>query len=313
MNFSSFDLNLLRVLDALLRERSTTRAGERIGLSQPAVSSALNRLRHALDDPLFIRRGKTFMPTEFAQSLEEPLRQALDELETMLGRAPFDPARSNMVFRISGSDFFAFFLMPRLGRHLMRAAPGVRVQLVDLVPDNYVDSLDRYLVDLAILPRMAFPAWVENAHVFTAPFEVIARRDHPRLTRAGVAEGDVIPLDLFCDLGHVLMSPEGRLEANTDIALRRLGRTRRVVMTMPFFSGVLRAVADSDLIAVLPAQFCRLAREDRSLGLAPYQAPVDVQPMQLHMAWSKRTASNAAHIWMREQIASLLDDINIVT
>jgi DNA-binding transcriptional LysR family regulator len=212
VNLSSFDLNLLRMMDSLLRERSTVKAAERVGLSQPAVSSALGRLRHSLGDTLFLRRGQGLEPTDYATSIAIPLRVILDDLESLLGGpSKFDPASSNASFKLSGSDFFAEMLMPKLAEQVSKLAPGMHVQLVDLVPDNFTGTLERYEVDLALIPATQFPDWVDHRPMFWSSFSVIARRDHPRLKRAGVVAGSVIPIDLFCDLGHVLFSPEGKL------------------------------------------------------------------------------------------------------
>ena len=299
------DLNLLRVLDALLQERSTVRAGERLGLSQPAVSAALGRLRLVLDDQLFFRKGQGLEPTDYALSLAEPLAQALQAVERVLRRPdPFDPAVSTARFRISGSDFFAEMLMPQLADRLAVAAPGVRVHLVDLVPDNYVDTLDRYEVDIALLPRTALPGWIEGRRVFSSTFSVIARKGHPRLAGAGIAPGDVVPLDLFCDLGHVIFSVEGNDSAMGDLALERIGRTRRVVMTLPVFSGVYCAVAGSDLIGLLPSTLAHRVRD--MAGFDIYEAPVALDRADIMMIWHKRHSANPAHRWMREQIAGLL-------
>lgn len=309
MNLSSFDLNLLRVLDALLQDGSTVRAGQRIGLSQPAVSAALGRLRASLGDPLFVRSGQRLQPTDFARSLALPLREILDSLESLLsGPGAFDPARAEQNFRVSGTDFFAEMLMPSLAGELFRSAPNVVVQLVDLVPDNYVNTLERYLVDIALLPKMAFPEWVQVQPVFHSSFVVVARTGHPRLGRAGLVPGDVVPLDLFCDLGHILMSPEGKLKALGDAALARIGRERRVVMTMPFFNGVYRAVAESDLVSLIPQQLAR--RMAPLVGLDIYHAPIPVDPALLYMIWHKRSSGNPAHRWLRELIARLLLPLN---
>ncbi len=309
MNLVSFDLNLLRVLDALLREQSTVRAGERIGLSQPAVSAALGRLRAALNDPLFIRRGNRLEPTDYARALALPLRDILDQLGTLLsGPAEFDPTESVQTFRISGNDFFADLLMPQLAAELQRVAPGIRVQLVDLVPDDYIQTLERYGVDIALAPRMEVPDWVGQRPVFHASFVMIARTGHPRLARAGIGPGDIVPIDLFCDLGHVLMSPEGKLQTIGDRALARVGRRRRVAMTMPFFSGVCRAVAESDLVALIPRQLAhRLAPV---LGLEIFHAPVPVDPALLCMIWHHRSTGNPAHRWLRDLVADMLLPLN---
>ncbi len=305
VNLYSFDLNLLRVLDALLQEHSTVKAGRRLGLTQPAVSAALGRLRGALDDELFFRRGQGLEPTAFALSLEAELREVLDRIGRLIqGPGKFDPATAQNRFRISGSDFFAEMLMPRLADRLQAVAPLVRVHLVDLVPDNYVDTLERYEVDLALIPKTQFPDWTECQQVFQSSFSVIARSGHPHLSKARLITGDIMPIDLFCDLGHVLFSPEGNDAAMGDEALARVGRKRHVVMTMPVFSGVYRAVAGSDLIALLPTALAHQVAP--SVGLEVLHLPVPVAPVQLVQVWHRRFTSSPAHVWLRDQIADLL-------
>jgi DNA-binding transcriptional LysR family regulator len=308
-NLSTFDLNLLRVLDVLLQEQSTTRAGARLGLSQPAVSAALGRLRAGLGDELLFRRGQGLQATEYALSLATPLRDILDRVETLIdGPAEFDPATSQANFKISGSDFFAEMLMPALAEKLQVTAPSVRVHLVDLVPDSYIDTLDRYDVHLALIPALDLPDWVEHRAVFRSSFSVIARAGHPRLIRSGLQPGDVVPIDLFCDLGHVLFSPEGNSKAMGDAALAKLGRERRVVMTMPAFSGVYRAVAGSDLIALLPTALAH--RVANTVGLEVFRPPMPVPTANLAMVWHRRVSASAPHRWLRDQIADLLKPLD---
>ncbi|MFZ2099379.1 MAG: LysR family transcriptional regulator [Oricola sp.] len=309
MNISGFDLNLLRVLDALLREGSTVKAGARIGLSQPAVSAALGRLRHALKDQLFVRRGQGLEPTDYARSLAMPLRAILDDLEALLS-APgeFDPAASQAAFKLSGSDFFAEMLMPRLAHEVSKRAPGMRVQLVDLVPYDYVNTLERYEVDIAMIPATGFPDWVDHRPVFWSTFSVIARDNHSRLKHANLIPGDTIPIDLFCDLGHVLFSPEGKLNAMGDAALTRVGRERRVVMTLPVFSGVCSAVSESDLIALIPTQLAHQVAA--RLKLDVYKAPMSIEPALITMIWHKRSTATPEHRWLRELIAEILTPLN---
>lgn len=308
-NISTFDLNLLRVLDAVLQYRSTVRAGQHLGLSQPAVSAALRRLRIALGDDLFFRRGQGLEPTHYALSLEAPLRDTLDRIEALIrGADVFDPATSDARFKVSGSDFFAEMLMPKLADRLSARAPLMRVHLVDLVPDSYVDTLERYDVDLALIPEMTLPDWVEGRPVFLSPYCVVARKGHPRLARAGVSAGATVPLDLFCDIGHVLFSPEGRAAAAGDAALAKVGRTRRVVMTMPVFSGVYRAVAGSDLIALLPVALAHHIAG--SVGLDVFKPPIPVDPVQITMIWHRRNSASPPHVWLRDQIGELLTPLD---
>jgi DNA-binding transcriptional LysR family regulator len=310
MNLAGFDLNLLKVLDALLREGSTTRAAARIGLTQPAVSAALSRLRLSLKDDLFVRQGQGLVATDFARSLEEPLREALLGLERLLiGQAAFDPAQSDLVYRIAGIDFFAEMLMPDLARVLGSEAPGMRVQLLDLMPSAYVDMLEREQVDLCLIPKMEAPDWILSAPLFRSPFVTIARAGHPRLARAGIAPGEVIPLDLFCDLGHVLLSPDGKLRAMGDDALSRMGRTRRVVMSLPFFSGIMRVVAETDLISLVPRQLA-LAVAPR-LGLEIYGQPMPMAVPTVCMMWHRRAEANPAQAWLRGRVAALLSALDL--
>jgi DNA-binding transcriptional LysR family regulator len=304
-NIQALDMNLLRVLDALLREGSTVVAGRRLGLSQPAVSAALGRLRHALGDALFVRQGQGLVPTSFAAQLEEPLRAVLSDLESLLtGPGQFDPEEAQFDFRISGTDFFATMLMPVLAVQVQRAAPGVRIQLVDLVPDNYVEALERRNVDLALLPQRAFPAWIAQEPVFTPGFAVIARRGHPALEAAGVAPGGCVPMDLFCTLGHVLCSPDGRFHGIGDAALASQGRVRRVVMSVPVFEGVVQVVAASELIALFP----RVLAEKRApqAGIQLYQPPLPIPPPVLCMAWHRRRTEDPAHEWLRGVVRQIL-------
>lgn len=309
MNFSTLDLNLLRVLDALLHERSTVKAGERVGLSQPAVSNALTRLRLALGDPLLVRHGQRLVPTDYALGVELPLRRLLDDLEAMLsGPSSFDPASASNAFKICGSDFFAEMLMPDLAEAVVRCAPNMKIQLIDLVPDNYVATLERYEADLALIPKADYPQWVDGQPVFRSDFVIIARKGHPGLAAEGVAEGGQVPLDLFCDLGHVLFSPEGNLKAMGDAALARIGRERRVVMTLPVFGGVCQAVAGSDLVALLPLQLA--LKMAPKTGLAIYRPPMPVATVQMWMIWHRRSTANPAHRWLRDLVAGLLGPLD---
>ncbi|UWQ91235.1 LysR family transcriptional regulator [Rhodobacteraceae bacterium M382] len=306
MNFRSFDLNLLRVFDALLETNSTTLAGQKIGLSQPAVSAALARLRHALQDPLFIRQGRQLVPTDLATSLRDPLRDVLAQTEMLLApRDTYDPARSAEDFKISGSDFFAEMLLPQLARHLSEHAPGMRIQMVDVVPDRFTDAIDHHNVDIALVPDTQFPDWIETRPLFRSEFRVIARRGHPQLSATSESH---MSLDQFCDLTHILFSPEGDFAGLGDDALTAIGRSRQVVMTMPTFAGICTSVAQSDLIAMIPQQLAdRLAPQ---IGLHVFHPPMPMPAAHIVMIWNKRSTNTPGHRWLRDQIAHLLTPLD---
>lgn len=308
MNFATFDLNLLRVLDALLQEGSTVKAAARLGLSQSAVSGSLSRLRHALGDPLFVRQGNRLAATDYAAGLRSPVRQALEGVEAMLSPpGHFDPHTAQGTFRIAASDFFAELLMPQLGDLLQQKAPGIRAQLIDLVPQDYVASLDRRNADIALIPDMALPDWVSREALFRSPFHVIARRGNPGTS--GLDPGHVMPLDMFCALHHVLFSPEGHTAAMGDAALAQVGRQRRVAMTVPVFSGVCRAVRESDLIALVPAQLA--ADVAGTFGLQAFQPPMPIEPPLIIGIWHKRSDSTPLAAWMRDQVFGLMRRLDL--
>jgi len=303
MNFATFDLNLLRALDALLTEGSTVGAAKRLRLSQSAVSGALSRLRHALDDPLFVRHGNRLVATDYATGLTGPVRQELERIEVMLSPpARFDPQAASGTFRITASDFFAELLMPRLADTLHKEAPGIRAQLVDLFAQDYVASLERRNADLALIPDMTLPDWVSREPLFRSPFHVIARRDNPGV--AGLEIGQIMPLDTFCTLRHVLFSPEGNIASLGDAALAQVGRKRQVAMTVPVFSGVCRAVRESDLIALVPAQLA--ADVAKTFDLCVFQPPMPINPPLIIGIWHKRSETTPLAVWMREQVFGLM-------
>ena len=308
MNFNALDLNLVRVFDALMTERSATRAGERIGLSQPAVSAALSRLRHALGDQLFIRRGNDMVPTPRAEELAALARSALSQIERMVEvPGPFDPATLERQFTIMGSDFISMLLMPRLSQRIRQAAPGVVLRLRDTSIGDVARQLREDSVDVAIEPPIAAEEGVSSRTLFLSPFAMVARRGHPALATAGLKPGDIVPLELYCALPHALRSVDGSLTGVVDMMLAKAGHRRRVMLTMPQFEAIALAVADGDYLAALPIQFA----EDvtRRLPLDLYRLPVEVPPADIRILWHARHDSERAHRWLRETIAETVTEL----
>lgn len=308
MNFATLDLNLLRVLDALFGEGSTVKAADRLAMSQSAVSGALSRLRYALDDQLFIRQGNRLVATDYAAGLKAGLREELERLEALLAPpAVFDPQTAEGTFRIAASDFFAELLMPSLGDLLQKSAPYLRAQLVDLVPNDYVASLERRNADIALIPDLALPEWVNREVLFHSPFKVIARAGNPGI--AGIKDGMQMPMDVFCALHHVLFSPEGNLAAMGDAALHRVGKRRQVAMTVPVFSGVCRAVSESNLIALVPSQLASKVAE--TFELRVFEPPMKIDPPLIIGIWHERSDNAPVAAWMRSQVFSLMSALDV--
>lgn len=305
MNLNAVDLNLLRVFDALMRERSVTRAGDRVGLSQPAVSAALNRLRRLLDDQLFVRRGNDMVPTPRAEDFSQPIRAALAEIErAFAGGRTFDPAVAERTFTLMGADFFSMRLMPQLMQRVSTAAPGVVLRLLDSARGEVDRMLQEDAIDAALERPLQVPDWISSELLFRSPFVAIAAKGHPRVAELGVSEGAALPLDLFCALPHAIRSIDGSLTGFVDQALAEIGRQRRVVLGLPHFQGVALAVAASGLIAAIPKQFAEIVAAD--LGLAIYRTPIDVPVPEIRMYWHARHDDDPAHRWIRGEIMTVV-------
>ncbi|TGS09410.1 LysR family transcriptional regulator [Mesorhizobium sp. M2E.F.Ca.ET.209.01.1.1] len=305
MNLNALDLNLVRVLDALLREKSVTRAGEQIGLSQPAVSAALNRLRHALNDQLFVRRGNDMVPTPRAESLAEPVRAALREIERAFQPATdFDPARLERTFTFMGADFFSMLLMPPFAARIAAIAPGVSFRFLDSAIGDVSKLLQEDQIDVALERPLEVAEWVSNVALFGSPFAIIAAKDNEALRQAGIGEGEEVPLDLFCALPHALRSIDGSMSGFTDDALARMGRARRATLALPHCQAVALAVAGGPYLAAVPTQFA--VATAKSLPLRIYRAPIPIPSPAVRMYWHARRDDEPPHRWIRGQI---LDEV----
>ncbi len=306
MNFAAFDLNLLRVFDAVMRERSVTRAGEQIGLSQPAVSAALNRLRFLLDDQLFVRRGNELPPTPRAEELAQPVREAMESVErALVGDRRFDPRTLERTYTLLGADFFSMLLMPSLSERLAVEAPGVRLRLLDSGRAEIDRLLQDDAVDIALEAwegRAA--AWVSSQRLFQGTFVIVAAKTLPALVEAGVKPGEALPLDLFCSLPHALRTKDGGLEGRLDEALAEIGRSRRVVLGLPHFYAVALAAARGGVIAALPGPFAEAFAE--GLGLHCYLPPMPGPSQEVRMYWHRRHDAHPAHRWLRGQVVAAL-------
>ncbi len=308
MNLQSFDLNLLKVLDALLREASTTRAGERVGLSQPAVSAALGRLRAAFDDPLLVRDGQSLRPTEFALSLVTPLQHLLEDAGQLLKRPAFDPATATDVFRLSAADFFTEMLLPDLTARLERDAPGVTLRYTDAISARTMDDVREGRLDLMILPVQSLAPWLDSELLFRADFCIVARRGHPELARHGVTPGQPMPIDLYCQLRHATFRVVEDQPEVEDRFFARTGRTLQVALSVPSFTAVWRAVAATDLLGMIPRRLAE--RVAGPGGLEVYPMPFTVPRAEMCQAWHRRNSTARGLIWFRAQVAEILGKLD---
>jgi len=301
VNFAAFDLNLLRVFDALMREHSVTRAGERVGLSQPAISAALGRLRHSLGDQLFVRLGNEMVPTPRAEAIAPVVREALASLEsTFADEGRFDPATAELTCTLRGADFFSMRLMPDLFDTVATEAPGVRLRFLDSGHGDLTQLLQENAIDVALDRPLQLPTWVSSTLLFPSPFVVIAARGHREICQHRALEGTPLPVELFCALPHALRSTDGSMTGAVDDALAKAGHSRRVVVALPHFQAVGMAVAKGRLIAVVPRQFAESAADE--LGLSVYQPPIEIAVPEIRMYWHSRHDDSPPHRWLREKI-----------
>jgi len=307
-NFRTLDLNLLRVLGSLMETGNVTRTSEALGLTQPAVSSALSRLRNHIGDPLFVRVGNGMVPTARAEELRRPVEDALRSLAIAIETtSDFDPATAEVTFTLRGADFFSMRLMPVLAGRLAVEAPGVVLRYLDSGYGNMAALIEDGSVDLALEQPLEVPGWISVAPLFCSPFVVAAARGNAEIRAAGVKEGEVLPFELFCGLPHALRSMDGSMSGMTDTALAKRGMQRRVALVLPHFEAIAMAVARSRMISVIPVQLASEVAE--MMGLAIYQAPFEIPAPTMKLYWHSRFDSAAPHVWLRRRVLDQVVDL----
>jgi len=287
------DLNLLVTLDVLLAEQNVTRAAERLHFSQPSVSVQLAKLRDIFGDPLLLPGPRGMRPTARAESLREPLREALASLERAVSpEAAFDPATADNTWRIAATDYTeSTVLLPALSG-LRAAAPHTRIAVLEIMPQRLAKQAENGEIDLAFHITSPETAGFHQQVLYTESYVLVGRKDHPKLKRRPT-------LAQFCALEHVIVSPDGGGFAGpTDAALATLGMQRHVALSVPHFLFVRSVLATTDLVSMQPLRLAKHWPELRSV--AP---PVDVPGYEMSMYWHERVHRDPAHRWLRDFIA----------
>ncbi|WP_455922813.1 LysR family transcriptional regulator [Pseudomonas putida] len=293
-DINHLDFNLLKALDALLDERSVTRAAQRLSLTQPAVSGMLTRLRDSFDDPLFVRAQRGIVPTVRAQALAAPVKQLLSDIETMLRPQAFEPSTATMTITLASTDYALRAVVVPFLAALREQAPGIRVAVRPIDDQALEGQLERGDVDLALATPDSLSPGLHATTLFDERYVCVMREAHPHAT-----EG-VLTLERFCALDHVLVSPSGgAFSGVTDAALAQLGRTRRVVTSVTSFLVLPEILRASDLIAVVPR---RLALNQP--GLVMMAPPVDIPGFSKTLAWHERSHRDPGHQWLRSLLIS---------
>jgi DNA-binding transcriptional LysR family regulator len=296
----NLDLQALECFDAVMRERSVTRAAERLGVSQSSASEVLARLRERFDDPLFVRTREGMEPTDRALALVGPVRAAIEQLRALLDDAgPFEPATAHERFRLSTSDYTQLLLMPALTRVMQDAAPQCRVEVHAVNIRDVERALESADIDLAIAYYPEPPESLRRSPLFVDRYVGIARRDHPAAMGATTAPA-------FAALAHVSVAPSGLayFSGAVDSALETLGLTRRVVVSSPHFLLAAHLVSCSDLVLVLPSEAARALAA--FLPIEMFELPITTREVELSMYWHERQHHSPAQQWLRERVREIL-------
>ena len=298
-NLRSVDLNLLVVFDALMVERSVTRAAEKNGLSQPAVSKALNRLRYLFEDPLFVRRDREMEPTDRAKVLAEPIHIALRDISRTLRHAEFDPGSARGQLQIASIDTYHTPLIAELIRHLRLHAPGVQLHVHALESVRVHEHLESGKVALAFSPLgtrdkrfHSLPLWKDHLVTLTSK--------RSGLTHLSAEAYAALPH--VVDSGHVRIADDGSVTSVVDVLLGARGLKRNISLVLPSAAGLPFMVASTDMIATLPSKIAAALVNPCEVNVIPCPFKVEVAP---HMIWHAQTQADPLLGWLRQSVSDI--------
>jgi DNA-binding transcriptional LysR family regulator len=312
MNLKNIDLNLLVYLDVLLRERNVTRSAESLGISQPAMSNGLRRLRKLFSDPLVVRTSGGMSPTERAEALQPKICEVVASIKNVVQPdRQFDAARANRVFRISVSDYSESTLLPHMLRRMRLEAPDVTLDILTPSDVNYQD-LEQGGVDLVINRFDVLPQSFHQRPIWRDGFSCIFSSQNPIRKNFN--------LETYLEAGHVWVSKTGMgvgvgMEPGTsqslgwiDEALAKLGKERRIRVFTRHYEAAMRLADLRDLIVTLPSKAANRLKDDPSVIILP--PPFEIPEFELTMAWSPLLQHNSAHQWIRRLIADVAQDVD---
>lgn len=292
----NIDLKLLRVFDAIRRSGSLSKAADRLGLSQPAVSQALARLRERFDDPLFVRTPQGMEPTPHATELLRLVARAIEAIEATMACQPvFDVALSRRVFRIGLTDIGQIVLLPQLLPHLRERAPRVEVEALN-ISDQTPSMLESGEIDLAVGFIAQFDARFYQQALFDERFVCLARSGHPRIR-------DAMSLDAYVAEEHVVVTTSGTGHLVLDRVALRLKIERKVALRIPSFLAVAAIVGATDLLCTVPKRAGLLMA--RHGDVCVWDLPFDLPAYTVRQHWHERQQHDPGCLWLRSTIAGL--------
>ncbi len=296
ISLRGLDLNLLLTLHVLIEERQVSRAASRLGVTQPAMSHALSRLREQFGDPLLVRRGKEMVLTPRALELAGPLLQILASIQEMTVPARFDPRKARGTLRIATTDYGLAIVLPRLHSEVAKAAPELSIAYSNLSEDMF-DKLKTGFLDLALTGQTGYRD-MQAETLFTERFVVVTRADHPLVGRP-------LTIERFIAWPHVLIDVVHSRLHGIDERLQRLGKSRHIALRMPHFLAAAFFAQKSDLVVPVLERVARLYVD--SLGLVVHQPPpeLDLGPFDYVQIWHERRNNDPLHRWLRNLIRNV--------
>jgi DNA-binding transcriptional LysR family regulator len=296
MNVKNFDLNLLRVFAAVDVERNVSKAAARIGLSQPAMSNALARLRTAFDDPLFVRTTTGMEPTALAVQMATGVHDTLSRFERVIGGpSDFDPQRVNRRFRLLMTDAGQLVVLPALMKALSNTARGIAIEVVEIPRERFIESLQSGFADLAISHLTSSRAGIHEEALFDDTYCCVAATRHPSLCGK-------ISLQQFVKAKHVTIT-SGNAETHVDRVLSKKRLGREVALTVTQYHIAIEAVRATSLIATVPLRSVQPTHDVQVLEL-PFEVPV----AQIRQFWDRRVHTDPANQWLRNFLKTSLED-----
>ncbi|PSJ23083.1 LysR family transcriptional regulator [Halomonas sp. ND22Bw] len=291
---SQIDTNLLVVFDLLYRHRNTQRVAEHLGLTQPAVSHALKRLRTLLDDELFERTSRGLMPTPYATQLQEPVEQGLAHLQEALTLShDFDPAASQRTFHIAMSDIGEIYFLPRLMSRLAELAPGVSLESVRSDLRDMKQDMEEGRVDLAVGLIPQLDAGFYQQRLFVQRYVCLMRENHP------LAAGD-FSRDDFVSARHLVVEARGTGHGRVEEWLVKSGITRPVRLRLPHFVAMPYIVSDTDLVVTVTDKLAEATAARFGLRAMPH--PLALPEVPINLFWHRRFHQDAGNRWLRRLI-----------
>jgi len=295
MDIRAVDLNLLKAFDALVAERAVTRAAGRIGLSQPAMSHALSRLRGLFSDELFVRTQSGMEPTARAREIAPLVSAAIEHIEAALNLGVgFDPAKSVGTFTAGMAEYAEVALVGKLAASFAEQAPRATLRLLPLTGVDAAEQLERGAIDVAVAHLRAMPNAIELTALLRDPFVAVLRQGHP------LADGP-LSLEAYAAQRHVLVSPRGDTSGAIDRILVDFGLRRRIALLVATYLALPAALAGSDLVAAVPSRAARQIAGIAEIAILPL--PVDLA-VTVSMAWHRRAASEPAQAWFRSLLTA---------